>query len=1019
MRADDEASLATRTAKDRSFTPALLAGRWQQEAGQVGLPTGAELERAVCGAARQAEAPGFGEVAAALVDPETGLCSRSARFTRADVVEQICALSAGRLSAEQVTAMAERFLASDLAVRLCPADGAGRRRPAEWSTAAHRALEDRTLALVDALAARPAPAIAETATDLATAGGGLGGDQLAAVRVLAGEGGSLRVVLSPAGYGKTTMLHAAAKAAAADGRPVVAVATTAKAVAELCGAGLEARTVARLRIELSDGPLEAETVVVLDEISQTPTAEVEAVLAAVDACPGGSVWVLGDPRQSQPVGAGGAADHLERLAAEGRIPSARLTVNRRQADPADRAALDLLRAGDPQGSQALREGHGWEHQHASPGATRRAMALAVCQDVDRYGATEVAALVVSHADAEHLADLVRSELAARGQLSGPSLLGPGWTGEREYRAGDRVLLHARCGPSGSALVNGTTATVTNVDPAGLALRLDGRDAAQALLPAAFVAGTRKDGSPNLSHAWARTVDGAQGGTWESCHLLGSSALDAYRGYTGQSRSRLPTHTWNTARVGLVDHGGVLSDRRHAAQQVADALRRRPDPSLAARSDPWALDRQLRERIAEHHRVLSGRPADRTEALAAASKELRAARRALAEADAAAARSARQLGDLGRLAGVRRDGRDRRELLQQRAEGEARRAGAERERHDALATRVEALGREQEAHGSFEQAEGWRRDDLARLHDQLDHHWAAVVVACVGADDPLAYGTDELRHARATLVADRRAAEAAVPEDRAEEAQQALRQLRQAVGDRQDAEAALADSRARLEDAARWRWGRHDRQALADAQARVATGERQVEEAAQAERDLRERLAALAEHQQRRLQQIADIAPHIKELGAGLAQVDAALDRTRPDRVAALADDPPDHLVDRIGLPPESAPGRAVWCHHALGIEAALDRNDGRSPAWTGWSPRTDQARRQIAVAGRVLRASSDRVGPGEWAELAQRAGAILDQARRSRHHDAGRQRMSGLWQQAQPALWVAPVAGAPESGISM
>jgi hypothetical protein len=40
------------------------------------------------------------------------------------------------------------------------------------------------------------------------------------------------------------------------------------------------------------------------------------------------------------------------------------------------------------------------------------------------------------------------------------------------------------------------------------------------LPAAFVQGTRKDGSPNLSHAWARTVDGAQGGTW--CGFRGFS-----------------------------------------------------------------------------------------------------------------------------------------------------------------------------------------------------------------------------------------------------------------------------------------------------------------------------------------------------------------------------------------------------------------------------------------------------------------------------------------------------------------
>ncbi len=158
--------------------------------------------------------------------------------------------------------------------------------------------------------------------------------------MLTDEGAAMRCVLAPAGYGKTTMLHTAAQAATADGRPVVAVATTAKAVAELAGAGLDARTIARLRIDLTDGPLAAGTVVVLDEISQTPTREVEAVLAAVDACPGGSIWILGDPRQSQPVGAGGMADHIETLATSGRIPSAQLTVNRRQVDPTDRQALE-------------------------------------------------------------------------------------------------------------------------------------------------------------------------------------------------------------------------------------------------------------------------------------------------------------------------------------------------------------------------------------------------------------------------------------------------------------------------------------------------------------------------------------------------------------------------------------------------------------------------------------------------------------------------------------------------------
>ena len=300
-----------------------------------------------------------------------------------------------------------------------------------------------------------------------------------------------------------------------------------------------------------------------------------------------------------------------------------LTVNRRQVDPADRQALDLLRGGDPTGSQQLRAHRGWEHEHATPARTRKAMARAVCEDLDRYGAERVAALVVSHGDAEDLADRIRAHLTDTGALCGLVMTGPGWTIDREYRAGDRILLHARCGPASGGLVNGTTATVTQVDGAGLAVRVD-RNRGTAVLPASFVQGTRKDGSPNLSHSWARTVDGAQGGTWEACHLLGSAALDAYRGYTGQSRSRQPTHTWNTTTVAVVDHGGILADQRVGAEQVADALGRHPDPTLAARSDPWVVDRQLRERIAEHERILSRRPGDRQDALAAAGEELRSA-----------------------------------------------------------------------------------------------------------------------------------------------------------------------------------------------------------------------------------------------------------------------------------------------------------------------------------------------------------------------------------------------------------
>jgi conjugative relaxase-like TrwC/TraI family protein len=999
MRADGQASLATRRSKDHGLSPARLAGRWEAEADQVALPRGADLEAGVCWRESPLSPPTWEELANALIDPESGLCARNARFTHADVVEQLCAHSGGRLPTGEVSGLAERFLASELAVRLTPDSDPGRRRPAEWSTAAHRALEDRCVALVEALAGRSGRAVDPKVVEATLAApGGLGEDQADATRVLTGAGGSLRAVLAPAGYGKTTMLRFAAQAACSEGRSVIAVATTAKAVAELAAAGLDARTVARLRVDLQDGPLVAGSVVVLDEISQSPTGEVEAVLAAVDACPDGSVWVLGDPRQSQPVRAGGIANHVETLAGAGVIPSARLTVNRRQVDAADRRALDLLRQGKPVESQQVRTEQGWEHEQASPTATRIAMADAVCTDIGTHGAHQVAAVVVSHGDAEDLADRIRARLAAAGMIAGPAMTGPGWCDDRDYRAGDRVLLHARCGGAASRLVNGTTATVTNVGDDGLTITLD--NGATALLAAEFVRGTRKDGRPNLSHAWARTVDGAQGGTWETCHLLGSMSLDAYRGYTGQSRSRQPTHTWNTTRVGVVDHSGILADQRDGAEQVADALARQPDPSLAARSDPWTVDRDLRRLIDEHERVLAGRPADSQKALAAAAADAERAQAWLSNMDAIAGHTARQLDQLGALAGLSRRGRDQRRILENKLAGDTENAAAARNIYTDMAGWVSQLRRGQDALERFEAAEGWRRDELTRLRGQLDHHWADVVTSCVRADDPLAFGIDKLRNARTTTVADLYRLDASIPADRITEWEQNRRQLADILRARHDAERQLAERQAALQQAGRRHWGRRDHQAMAAAQALVDVARQRTEQANTAEQDLRERLDAISHYQDHRRQAITDSAPPRHGLETSLTQLDGALDHTRPDRVRALAAEPESELAKRVGPAPSSPAARAVWCHHALAIEATLDRNNNATLASTR-SQRTARARQEITLAERCLDTGIDSSDPAEWAKLAQQAATLRDELHRNIRLQAAVDRRIAQTQQAQ------------------
>jgi hypothetical protein len=114
----------------------------------------------------------------------------------------------------------------------------------------------------------------------------------------------------------------------------------------------------------------------------------------------------------------------------------------------------------------------------------------------------------------------------------------------------------------------------------------------------------------------------------------------------------------------------------------------------------------------------------------------------------------------------------------------------------------------------------------------------------------------------------------------------------------------------------------------------------------------------------------------------LVQFDAALDHTRAGRVRALADDSPAHLVERLGPVPTSSAGRAVWCHHALGFEAVLDRSDAMGAPPRAPSPVMVRARQDVAIADRLLHSSADVADPAGWAELAGQAAALRDEAQR-------------------------------------
>ncbi len=928
MRADDRASLATRDRKDKTVTPERLRDRWRAEAEGVGLHPGRAVDDLVIG--RQLERvarPTEAEIFGALVDPATGLCATESRFCEAHVVERIAAISGGRLTLEQILAMTEHFLGSEHVVRLV--SDVTRRRPPEWSTVELRAVEDRLLANLSAIATTNGAAAEQSVIDAAIAAEPkqLGQDQIDAVRVLCGAGPCVRTLVAPAGFGKTTALHAAATAAQSAGRHVVVVAPTHKAVAELRAAGLDAQTIARFRNRFTD-PLAPNTTLIVDEMSQVGTRDAAALAKAVAATPGAQVWFAGDARQAQSVAAGGLAAELDRLAAQSRIPAAGLRQNRRQQDPAERAALSKYRAGDIEASRTIRTARGWEHELASPTDTRQALAAAAVADSDRHGAEHVAVLAVSHVDCEDLADRIRATRAARGELRGPTLQGAGWgANPRTYATGDRVLVHANLDAGTDRRVfNGSTGTVLAVSHHGLDLLTDDGDRVR--IGAEIIAGHRADGTPNLSHAWARTVEGAQGGTWRQVHLLGTPALDRFSGYVGQSRGQLPTHTWNTRPD--CDHPlSLVADDRSPGEAVRDAMRRDQPKTFAACDDPWVLDRKLGGERAAHMAVVATRPPDRRAELERARNHVERAAQERHWATQGLIGREDERARLGPRTRLRRGGRHNIIRHDQAvAHAHQRLQQSERALHDTRldAIRVEAAVADRVAWGRQHR---WRLERVAEIDDQLSHHWADVVLRAVRADDPLAFGIDHLRDARAVYRADLHDISDALPDDRRHALQQAEADLHHHEHNLRDAEREITRAQSALDAAHQRRWGRRDTDAIARAEARLTTARRNHERAAEQVTHVRartdqERDAVRAWHTATRAT-AADQA----RLTNCINDLDAALAATRPERVAAAALDPRNKLWQVLGPPPATRGGLAAWCGITERIEDWRDR--GASP----------------------------------------------------------------------------------------
>jgi conjugative relaxase-like TrwC/TraI family protein len=524
-------SVAARATRDRKSHERVedLVPRWREELARAGYPApelAAEVERAGL-AYEPPSSEVLEDLAAELLGPGGRLASEKT-FTRSDVIVAVAPHLHG-LPVSFLDSAVDKVLTHQSAIAL---PLISRAREPVWAAACVVEDERRIANLAHTLAERPGPVVspelAVTAVRRAELARGfrLTERQAEVANGLLASGHSLDLVVGVAGSGKTSTLSAVREGFEHAGYKVLGTATSgqaAKALGE--GAGVASRTVASLtwRIEHGHEVLTPRHVLVLDEGSMTSDSDIGKLLAAVEAS-GAKLVAVGDYRQLDSVGPGGA---LEALASRHPGHLWTLTDNLRQRDPAERHALDLLRAGHVPSAVNWYSEHG--RVHAAP-SKEMAMYQMVKVWADEVADGREALLVAYHRESvEALNRAAREAWDGLGKLSGPELEAPGG---RRYRAGDRVITLAP-GPGGT-WVTSQRAVVTSIGPRAQSL--------VALTPegTALHLGPEDVGSDKLAHAYAITAHRSQGATVDVTYALedgGGREL----AYVAMSRARGESH----------------------------------------------------------------------------------------------------------------------------------------------------------------------------------------------------------------------------------------------------------------------------------------------------------------------------------------------------------------------------------------------------------------------------------------------------------------------------------------------
>ncbi|MFV3116708.1 MobF family relaxase [Gordonia amicalis] len=403
----------------------------------------------------------------------------------------------------------------------------------------------------------------------------LNAGQAAMVRELATSGRRVQLVLAPAGTGKTTAMRTLARAWTDSGGTLIGLAPTAAAAAvlreeldtttdtaaklvQLAHASRDrtlaatppwrtegnpelAAKVAAAQEKLADPAYQApkepdwfasigpDTLVVVDEAGMASTADLDAVIRCV-AGRGGSVRLVGDDQQLASISAGGV---LRDVAHE----TGALTLSQvvRFSDAAEGSASLALRDGDP-AALGFYADHGRIHVESDAVATDDAYLAWLG---DRAAGRDTVMLAATRDTVNALNERARAD-----RLGGiaPALRGPEVALSDGLAASVGDIISTRSNRRDLRLSatdwvrNGDRWRVTHIGADGTltAQHLDLNLHVQ--LPADYVA-------DHTTLGYASTIHAAQGMTADTCHVIGSDALNRQLLYVAMTRGRHGNHIY--------------------------------------------------------------------------------------------------------------------------------------------------------------------------------------------------------------------------------------------------------------------------------------------------------------------------------------------------------------------------------------------------------------------------------------------------------------------------------------------